>query len=555
MSRFDDSAISDKLAELKVREEETLMRALSAKYGHTYINLHGMSINTDALRVIAENDARLSECAVFERAGSHVSVAVRNPAKPATKAMLAALANAHYVVTTFIASLASVEYAWARYHDIKHAEASEKGVLSLVEEQVSVISERTKTLADAAARIKALSGSDHAHQVSEVLEVILGSAIALHASDVHIEPEEKNVRLRFRLDGVLLDILDIPNDLYHLLASRLKLLSGLMINKTDTAQDGRFTISHQGLALDIRSSIIPGAFGESIVMRLLDPSSSTRTIEALGFNSILKAVIEDEVKRPNGMIVTTGPTGSGKTTALYALLRHIHSPEVKIITLEDPIEYKIEGIVQTQVSEHYHFAEGLRAVLRQDPDVILVGEIRDREVAETAMHAALTGHLVFSTLHTNSAAGAFPRLIDLGIDRETIGSAVNLVLGQRLVRVLCAFCKKGHLITAEELALTTAILKHKPDGVVLSESTMIFEPVGCEKCNNTGFNGREGIYEGIRVDKAVSDMVINDPRDSAIVEASAAQGIPSMQEDGIIKVIAGHTSLDELRRIIDLRVL
>jgi len=553
MPYFDDTDMSDKLAELKRHEEETLMSALAAKYGHTYVDLKGTTINTEALRLVGEDIARIAEVAVFERAGSRISIALRNPNKTHTKAVLEALTAQGLAVTVFICSEASLVYAWARYHDIKQTEASEKGVMSFVEKQVDEVSSRTKTLADVGVRINALAGSDHAHQVSEILEVILGSAIALHASDVHIEPEEGVVRLRFRLDGVLVDVLDIPKPLYELLRSRLKLLSGLKLNKSDIAQDGRFTIAHDSKQLDIRSSIIPGGFGESIVMRLLDPSSAIKGIGDLGFNSVLRAVIEDEVKRPNGMIITTGPTGSGKTTALYALLRHIHTPEVKIITLEDPIEYKIEGIVQTQVGEHYHFAEGLRAILRQDPDVILVGEIRDREVAETALHAALTGHLVLSTLHTNSAAGAFPRLLDLGIDREMIGSAVNLIIGQRLIRVLCNTCKKARAVREDELTLMNTLLAGTTYVPAPTATTVVYDAVGCTVCNGTGFRGRAGVYEGIRVTKEISDIVISDARDASIEAVALTQHIPTMQQDGVFKVLSGDTSLEELTRVVDLR--
>ena len=554
MPQFDDTAMDEKLLELKHREEESLMSALAAKYGHNYIDLRGTTVNTEALRLISERDSRNAELAVFERIGNRISIAMRNPNKPETTFFLDALTTQGLTTTYYICSSASLQYAWARYNDIKHTEASEKGVMSFVEKQVAEVSSRTKTLSDAATRITALSGSDHAHQISEILEVILGSAIALHASDVHIEPEEHAVRLRFRLDGVLVDVLNIPTSLYQLLRSRLKLLSGLKLNKNDIAQDGRFTIAHDGKELDIRSSIIPGGFGESIVMRLLDPGSATKTIDDLGLNATLRAVIEDEIKRPNGMIITTGPTGSGKTTALYALLRYIHTSAIKIITLEDPIEYKIEGIVQTQVGEHYHFAEGLRAILRQDPDVILVGEIRDREVAETAMHAALTGHLVFSTLHTNSAAGAFPRLLDLGIDREMIGSAVNVVIGQRLIRILCPHCKQQHVVTKEEFEEIANVLNGSDMRELLTPTSILYESVGCSECNDTGFRGRMGVYEGIRVTKEVSDMVISDPRDSTIENIARTQRIPSMQQDGIMKVLEGKTSLDELRRIIDLHV-
>jgi len=254
----------------------------------------------------------------------------------------------------------------------------------------------------------------------------------------------------------------------------------------------------------------------------------------------------NKLARPNGAFITTGPTGSGKTTALYAFMQEVHRPEIKIITIEDPVEYKLENIVQTQVSDEYTFASGLRAILRQDPDVIMVGEIRDREVAETAVHAALTGHLVFSTLHTNSALGAFPRLIDLGVDSRMIGSAFNIVLGQRLVRKLCEHCRRERDTTSEEQKLVARIMD-RPVAV-----TTVYESSGCEKCGQSGFRGRIGIYEAVVVDKAVEEAIIRDPRESTIAKAAAPQEIPSMQQDGMLKVLSGITSLDELSRVIDL---
>ena len=259
-----------------------------------------------------------------------------------------------------------------------------------------------------------------------------------------------------------------------------------------------------------------------------------------------------EIKRPNGLIVTTGPTGSGKTTALYAFLREAHTDDVKIITIENPVEYKVDGIVQTQVNDDYTFESGLRAILRQDPDIIMVGEIRDREVAETAIHAAQTGHLVFTTLHTNSAVGAFPRLIDLGVDYRMIGSSINIVLGQRLVRVLCKECKQERLASEKETTLIQKIMKTHPNHPALPEEIHIFDAVGCEKCNHTGFKGRQGVYEAIKVDEAVEEAIINDPREHIILRAAQPQGIPSMAEDGIEKVLQGKTSLAELQRVVDL---
>ena len=553
MPRFDDSKFSEKLLEVKRHEEEVLMKALALKYGHQYILLLGTTINTDALRMISEDVARDAELLLFERAGNKLSIAIRNPNKPEAKKILAEFTERHFILTVYMCSRASLEYGWARYHDIKAALANEKGVLAIGESTIEDISTHTKTVKDVADRLSAINKTVHAHQISDVLEVILGGAIALNASDVHIEPEESAVRLRFRLDGVLLDIVDISTELYMLLRSRLKLLSGLILNKTKEAQDGRFTIDLGGSELDIRSSIIPGAYGESIVMRLLDPKSTSKTIDDLGIFGPLRTVIEAEILRPNGMIITTGPTGSGKTTALYALLRYIHKPEVKIITLEDPIEYKLQGIVQTQVTKTYSFAEGLRAILRQDPDILLVGEIRDGEVAETALHAALTGHLVFSTLHTNSAAGAFPRLIDLGIDAKMIGSAINLVLGQRLVRKLCPVCRKRRVLTADEYALIKQVLVTPYAELTITASSEVYDAIGCDACSGTGYKGRIGVYEGIRVDKAVSDIVLTDSREDSIRAVSVAQKIPTMQEDGLMKVLKGITSLSELARVVDLK--
>ena len=383
-------------------------------------------------------------------------------------------------------------------------------------------------------------------RTSKILSVMFGGALALKASDIHIEPEVTATRIRFRLDGVLVDVCDINSEAATQIISRLKLLSGLKLNIHKEAQDGRFTFDIGSREVEVRSSIIPGAFGESMVMRLLDPSASSFSIENLGLNAKLHDIITEELKRPNGAIITTGPTGSGKTSALYSFLLAVHTPELKIVTLEDPVEYKLPGIVQTQITDSYSFAEGLRSILRQDPDVILIGEIRDREVAETAVHAALTGHLVFSTLHTNSAAGAFARLVDLGVDARTIGSACNIILGQRLVRILCSECKVERNITTEEQTMLQRILK-----APLAIHT-IFDAKGCDVCGHTGYRGRVGVFEAILIDEEVENAVIRDTRESTIREASEHQGIPTMQQDGILKVLAGITSLDEVSRVLDL---
>ncbi len=318
------------------------------------------------------------------------------------------------------------------------------------------------------------------------------------------------------------------------------------LNVCNRAQDGRFTLAIAEKELEIRSSVIPGALGETVVMRLLDPDTSSFDIMRLGLSPKLLKIVQEELLRPNGAIVTTGPTGSGKTTALYAFLKSINKPGEKIMTIEDPVEYKLPGVVSTPVTDELTFAQGLRSILRQDPDVILVGEIRDHEVAETAVHAALTGHLVFSTLHTNSAVGAFPRLIDIGVDSRMIGSAFNIILGQRLVRALCEHCKEERDATTEEQTIIARVM----DQPVAMHR--ICDVKSCEKCGQSGYRGRTGIFEAVLVDEAVEKAVINDPRESNILDAAKVQDIPSMQQDGIMKVLAGITSIDELSRVVDL---
>jgi type IV pilus assembly protein PilB len=546
MPKFDDSSVNARLEELRHSGEESLVRALAPKQGYQYINLHGVTIDPGALRILSEQDARKAEVAIFEQGRNTVSVAIRNPNNPATIEALKKLKSDGHDVHVFMASFASIEHAWERYKDTKQSIKEKKGVLDVNPDVIQQFSNEIKTHLDVATKIHELGESGGTERISRTIEIIFGGALALNASDIHIEPEQSSVRLRYRLDGVLWDISDIEADIYAHISSRLKLLSGLKLNVRDEAQDGRFTFDVGEHELEVRTSVIPGGYGESIVMRLLDPNASTFKLENLGLNERLYEVMQEELARPNGAIITTGPTGSGKTTALYAFMQQIHTPEKKIVTIEDPIEYKLPGIVQTQVGDDYTFESGLRAILRQDPDVIMIGEIRDREVAETAVHAALTGHLVFSTLHTNSAVGAFPRLIDLGVDDQMIGSAVNVILGQRLVRKLCEHCKKQREATTEEQKLITRILRRPV------ATHMVYEAPGCSECGESGYKGRVGIYEAIVVDKAVEEAMLRDRRENSILSAASSQNIPSMQQDGVLKVLSGVTSLEELSRVTDL---
>jgi type II secretory ATPase GspE/PulE/Tfp pilus assembly ATPase PilB-like protein len=382
----------------------------------------------------------------------------------------------------------------------------------------------------------------------------MAAAIHMKASDVHLEPEEQGIRMRFRLDGVLTDVFMFDEHSYKLIDSRLKLLSGLKLNITDRAQDGRFTIAIQGKELEVRTSVIPGSYGESIVMRLLDPETTKHSFRELGIHPKLLARLEAEIRRPNGMLLNTGPTGSGKTTSLYAFMREIHTPEIKIITIEDPVEYHLEGIVQTQVNgEDYTFASGLRSVLRQDPDIIMVGEIRDAEVASVAVQAALTGHFVFSTLHTNDAAGTFPRLVDLGVDPKEFASAVTVSMAQRLVRTLDPATRVKRPTTDEEKRLIERIFADCQDkSLVPSSYDEVWSAAANAEAQDTGYKGRTGTYEAIFMDDELGTYLRDNPSARDIAKHVARQGFLTMAQDGILKALDGTTSLEEVLRVVEI---
>lgn len=555
MVQFDDTYNAAKMASLRKNEEEHLLQQLAAQYGYSYVSLPGITINPEALLTITEDEAHEAKAAGFELKNKQLSIAIRNPNNPATTALIEKLKAAGWKLTIMMCSTASLEHAWARYEDQKQSVATRQGVLDIDPDAIAALIKKLKALEDVSAYIIDIRTLNSARRISQTLEAVFAGAIALGASDVHLEPEATNVRVRYRLDGVLHDVINLQHVVFDRLISRLKLLSGMRLNVRDEAQDGRFSFTIGEQDVEVRASIIPGSSGESMVMRLLDPSVASFQFESLGLNSVMKSVMEAELARPNGLIITTGPTGSGKTTALYAFLQKVHTEDRKIITIEDPVEYKLDDIVQTQVSDDYSFASGLRAVLRQDPDVIMIGEIRDAEVAQTALHAAQTGHLVFSTLHTNSAVGAFPRLIDLGVDYRTLGSAINIILGQRLVRVLCEQCKSTYEASPAEEVVVREGLQGHPAPPTLTTPLMLYKAPGCAFCSESGYKGRQGIYEAVRMDAVVEEAILRDPREHIIVEASQGQGIPSMVHDGLEKVLSGTTSLEELQRVIDVHSL
>jgi len=423
------------------------------------------------------------------------------------------------------------------------------GEIEISQHIIREVERKIKNISDFKEKIE----SSFEKRITEFLEIILAGAISLDSSDIHIEPEEKQAKFRIRIDGILQDVTTFDLKIHKTLISRIKLLSKLKLNVTDRPQDGRFSILMEKTPIEIRASSLPAEYGESIVLRILNPKSLIN-MEALGLREGLSNVFKKEIKKPNGMIIITGPTGSGKTTTLYAFLKKINKPEIKIITIEDPIEYHLKGISQTQVDpkKGYDFASGLRSIMRQDPDVVLVGEIRDLETAKIALQAALTGHLVLSTLHTNDAAGTIARLQALGEKPVNIAPAINMAIAQRLVRKVCKKCVEIEKVSSPGLVKIKKALRGLSKGIKIPKLTSelkIPKIKGCKQCNFTGYQGRVGIFEAFLVDEEIEKLILTSPSISALRKKAEKKGMTSMRQDGFIKVLEGTTTIEEIERI------
>ena len=411
-------------------------------------------------------------------------------------------------------------------------------------EEVAIEKEEFKRLVEEAPIIKMVS-------------VILRQAVEGNASDIHIEPTQENLKVRYRLDGILHSSLFLPLKAHPAIVARIKILSSLKIDETRIPQDGRFSAKIGEKNIDFRVSTFPTILGEKVVLRILDPEKGLKSLEKLGLNKENFNKVKKSLGRPYGMILVTGPTGCGKTTTLYALLRILNTEGVNIVTLEDPVEYFIAGISQSQIKPeiNYTFAKGLRQIFRQDPDIIMVGEIRDEETAELAVRAALTGHLVFSTLHTNNASDVIPRLIDMGIKPFLLSPSLAMALSQRLVRVLCPFCKRRVKASAKARKFILETIEQMPafsrKKIKVPEPLYIFEAQGCKKCNFKGYSGRTGIFELIEMTDKLAEIIIRLPVKTKILEEARRQGMISMKEDGVLKVLEGITSIEEIMRAIE----
>lgn len=563
MVNFDNTSQNKKIQEIKNKEEEMFVERVAAKFNLPYVDLSGSNIETDALAAVSEPEARAGLIAPFKIVGKDLYVGVKSPNLNQTKKILAELAK-KYTLGVHMVSTKSLNKAWERYADMSHALISQGGMLDISTDKLKELAANIKRNSDIANEFNKVLQSKSNKKTTELMEVIFGGAIGTKSSDIHIEAQDENVRVRFRQDGVLQDIVDFDHDSYKKLLSRIKLLSEMKLTQTQNAQDGRFTIDYDGKEIEVRVSVIPSAYGESFVMRILNPDGIKVGIENLGIEPKLYEILMKEIQKPNGMILTTGPTGSGKTTSLYSFMNKIYSPEVKILTIEDPIEYHLAGVSQTQVNraKGYDFLSGLRAALRQDPDIVMVGEIRDRETASIAVNASLTGHLVLSTLHTNSAAGVIPRLIDLGVSPQILAAALSVSIAQRLVRKVCKDCAVKIKPTPQEEELIRDILKEaehneKPIadyGMASDQEIFLTTGRGCDTCNQTGYKGRIGIYEAIITDETIEELLNQKPSEQDVRRVAEKQGLLNMREDGIIKILNGTTSLQEVKKVIDLNI-
>ena len=548
--KFQEEKQKEFLAKVRQEEEENRAKLLAEKLGFPYLNLSFIPIEEDALVMISKELSESAKAAVINKEAKLLQLVALNPDGKEVQALIATLEKQGFIVKVFVVSETSLKKAMSRYPS-REIVKEITGAVKISDEALTKLKKEITGIAALKGTLEKLFES----RASEIIEAVLAGALITKASDVHFEPEKDKIRVRLRLDGVLEDIVFMPSPIYSLALNRVKLLSGLKLNIHEKAQDGRFTITSGNQAVEIRTSVLPGAYGENIVMRVLDPGIIKIDLESLGIRNDDLKIIESQLQKPTGMVLTTGPTGSGKTTTLYAFIKKILTPDAKIITIEDPIEYHIEGISQTQVEpdKGYTFENGLRSIVRQDPDVILVGEIRDFETAEIAMHAALTGHLVFSTLHTNDAVGAIPRLIDLGVKPPVIAPAINLLMAQRLLRKLCGECALKRTVKKEELQKFKKVLTGLPPRVgfktELTNKTQISEAKGCKECHS-GYLGRVAVMELFEITDDVERLILKSPAEVELKEAAKKTGMVTMAQDAVIKILNGITTVEETERIL-----
>jgi len=535
------SSLEEYLIERRIISEELLYRTLANDLKLPFVDLKEKIIKKEVLLLIPEQIAATHQIIAFEKTKRNIKLAIIDPEDLQTfefiKRKTGLEPKLHLTTPT------NIREVLKQYHIGLKAEFKE------ITKKELVGPEKLKELAQDLPVIK-------------MVDTLLEYAILERASDIHIEPTEKDVIIRYRIDGILRKVMTIPKTTHAGIVSRIKILSNLKLDEHRLPQDGRFKIVTPEYRIAFRVSIIPTFDGEKIALRLLDEKSQIISLEQLGLEPKPREIVKRNIKKPHGMLLATGPTGSGKTTTLYTILNLLNSPRVNISTIEDPIEYRIPGINQCQINPKigFTFAVGLRAFLRQDPDIIMVGEIRDIETAEIAIHSALTGHLVLSTLHTNDASSGILRLLDMGIPAFLISSTLNLIIAQRLVRKICLNCIQSYNLSNEKIKELEkefnikSILKTLEREKIIKKGTdlksiLFYYGKGCRQCNNEGYKGRIGLYEVLEVTKELKELILKRPPIEEIQDLACEQGMITIAEDGFIKAIKGITTIEEIIRV------
>lgn len=534
---------------LNREQEERHTQELAKKLNLPYINLTGYPLTLEVLKVISEELAIFYQIIPYLKIGKVVKIGVVNPNKKGLKEVLEKIAKEKNIeFVQVVVSQSSFLYGILLY-DRTQEEAGKKA---------NKAGEEERSLEDVIKDEESLIRVAGKTQDTKLLDVIVYGGIRLKASDIHLEPGESVLSVRYRLDGVLREVLSLPMSNYKILLSRIKYLAKMRMDKKTEPQDGRFSFKTIKSAIDLRVSVLPSSYGESIVLRILSQEKGEFGLSSLGFRKDALELVKSAISRPNGMILTSGPTGSGKTSTMYAVLKELNKPEVKIITLEDPVEYRIAGVEQSQIDkEHnYDFASGLKAILRQDPDIVMVGEIRDPETAEIAIQAAMTGHLLLSTIHANSAPAVFVRLLEIGVKPFLLAGSINLVMAQRLVRKVCEKCVEEYEPRPEvwqEIQKILEPIKSKLDpgyqAILNGVSVKLKRGVGCSACGNSGFSGRQVIIEVLKPDQGIETLISKKASISEFQKATHAQGMITMEQDGLVKVLQGITTVEEVWRV------
>ncbi|HBP00392.1 MAG: type II secretion system protein E [Candidatus Uhrbacteria bacterium GW2011_GWF2_41_16] len=542
------SKFEEKMQTVRQKEKETEAQRLAQQIHVPYVHLKGFPISPEALEIISEEEARSFQVVVFLFTGIELRLGAVHPKEQAVQELLFQLTERHHTNgVVYQISEESLQIGLKMYATLPKVKPIIKGV-KITDGELDKFQSVIQTYTDIQQTIQKSS-------ITDAMTVVLAAGLKFGTSDIHIEAEEEKTIVRYRIDGVLQEVATLPATAWKKVIARIKLISGLKINITDKPQDGRFTIFLASGDTDVRVSTIPTTWGESVVMRILKPSAINVEFSDLGWRPLMEKKLRREIEKPHGMIVTTGPTGSGKTTTMYAILRKLNSMNVKIITLEDPIEYKLEGINQSQIdhTKKYTFANGLRSILRQDPDIVMVGEIRDLETAEVAINAALTGHLLLSTIHTNAAAGALPRFIAMGVKPFILAPALNAIIGQRLIRRIHDACKvEDHTISPEQLdeikkqLRTISLASGEP--IPDLQHLTFYKGAGCDTCNHTGYKGRIGIYELIIMDEPIRKALSEHVSEYEVQQLALQQGMVTMAQDGFLKAAEGATTVEEVVR-------